>query len=61
MAAMFISIYWPITPYAVSFVSGAYNWNLLFRSQDTLGMVEDYEIDIPQVCDYLGEVFGKWT
>lgn len=23
-------------------------------------MTEDFAIDIPQVCDYLGEIFGKF-
>ncbi|KAK8718708.1 hypothetical protein OTU49_014531, partial [Cherax quadricarinatus] len=31
---------------------------LLEGSQSTLRMTEDYIIDIPQVCDYLGEVFA---
>lgn len=29
-------------------------------SQEILEMTEDYVIDIPQVCDYLGEIFGKF-
>lgn len=32
----------------------------IFSSQDILGMVEDFLIDIPQVCEYLGEIFGKY-
>lgn len=31
---------------------------LLEGSQECLSMVEDFEIDIPQVCEYLGEVFA---
>lgn len=41
-------------------MSEAYNFYFCFRSQETLSMVEDFEIDIPQVCEYLGEVFGKY-
>lgn len=29
-------------------------------SQEILEMTEDYVIDIPQVCNYLGEIFGKF-
>lgn len=31
---------------------------LLEGSQENLGNVEDFLIDIPQVCDYLGEIFA---
>lgn len=31
-----------------------------FSCQETLSMTEDFAIDIPQVCDYLGEIFGKF-
>lgn len=32
----------------------------LFSGQETLSMTEDFAIDIPQVCDYFGEIFGKF-